>query len=78
MPQWASVWGRDARAWREQLLLTLTHWSVLCGGVIVIAVTIRAFAFGIMDVRHPAFAVMLAAYGAIVVLRLSSRLPYPC
>jgi hypothetical protein len=33
---------RDTLGWREQLLLTLTHWSAVLGGVIAIVVAIRA------------------------------------
>jgi signal transduction histidine kinase len=66
----------DVRAWREQLLNTLTHWSALFGGIIAVGVTIRALAFDFVDARHPAFVVMLVGYGAIVALRLLPRLPY--
>jgi signal transduction histidine kinase/ActR/RegA family two-component response regulator len=66
----------ETGSWREQLLLTLTHWSALFGGVIAIGVTIRALAFDFVDVRHPAFAAMFAGYGAIVALRLLPGLPY--
>src|SRR5688572_2722159 len=66
----------DVRAWREQLLNTLTHWSALFGSVIAVGVTIRALAFDFVDVRHPAFVAMDAAYGAIVALRLLPKLPY--
>ena len=62
--------------WREQLLLTLTHWGALFGGVIAIGVTIRALAFDFVDVSHPAFAAMFVGYGAIVALRLLPGLPY--
>jgi signal transduction histidine kinase/ActR/RegA family two-component response regulator len=67
---------RDARAWREHLLRTLTHWSALFGGVIAIGVVVRTLAIDFVDVRHPAFAAMFAGYGAIVVLRMFPRLPY--
>ena len=45
----------DAGAWRERLLLTLTHWSAVFGGVIAIGVTIRALASGFVDLSNPAF-----------------------
>ena len=63
-------------AWRERLLLSLTHWSAVFGGVIAIGVTIRALASDFVDVSHPAFVVMLVGYGAIVGLRLLPTLPY--
>ena len=66
----------ETGSWREQLLLTLTHWSAIFGGVIAIGVTIRAFAFDFVDVSHPAFAAMFVGYGAIVALRLLPGLPY--
>jgi signal transduction histidine kinase len=66
----------DTPAWREQLLFTLTHWSALLGGVIAIAVTIRALFFDFADVRHPSFVTMLLGYGTIVALRLLPRLSY--
>jgi len=66
----------DARAWREQLLNILTHWSAVFGGVIAAGATIRAIAFGFVDIRHPAFVAMLVGYGAIVALRLRPKLPY--
>jgi signal transduction histidine kinase len=66
----------DALGWREQLLLSLTHWSAVLGGVIAMVVGIRSLAFDVVDVRHPAFAAMLAGYGAIVGLRLWPSLPY--
>ena len=66
----------EARAWREDLLFALTHWSAVCGAVIAIVVTVRALVFDFIDVRHPAFVVMFLAYGAIVALRLLPRLPY--
>ena len=65
-----------APAWREQLLLTLTHWSALLGGVIAVGVVIRALFFDFADVRHPAFVMMFVGYGAIVALRLVPRLSY--
>ena len=65
-----------APAWREQLLLTLTHWSALLGGVIAVGVVIRALFFDFADVRHPAFVMMFVGYGAIVALRLLPRLSY--
>jgi signal transduction histidine kinase/ActR/RegA family two-component response regulator len=65
-----------SRIWREQLLRALTHWSAILGGVIAIGVTIRGLAIDFVDVRHPAFAAMLVAYGAVVVLRLLSDLPH--
>jgi signal transduction histidine kinase/CheY-like chemotaxis protein len=68
--------SRDPRSWREQLLLSLTHWSVIFGGVIALAVAIRALASNFADVRHPAFATMFAAYGAIVGLRFLPGLSY--
>jgi signal transduction histidine kinase/CheY-like chemotaxis protein len=66
----------DTRAWREPLLLALTRWSAIFGGVIAIGVTVRALAFDFVDVRHPAFVTMLAGYGAIVVAQLQPRLRY--
>jgi len=66
----------DAVAWRDQLLLTLTHWSAVLGGVIALVVAVRSLAFDVVDVGHPAFAAMLAGYGAIVGLRLWPSLPY--
>ena len=73
-------YGRASEAqtgpWREQLLLTLTHWGAIFGGVIAIGVTIRALAFNFVDVSHPAFAAMFVGYGAIVALRLLPGLPY--
>ncbi len=66
----------DALEWREQLLLTLTHWSAVLGGVIATVVAIRSLAFDVVDVGHPAFAGLLAGYGAIVGLRLWPGLPY--
>ena len=66
----------DAPTWREELILTLTHWSALLGGIIAIAVIIRAVFFDFADVEHPAFAAMLAGYGAIVALRLLPGLSY--
>jgi signal transduction histidine kinase len=66
----------EGSAWREQLLLTLIHWSALLGGVIAIGVTIRALFTDFADVRHPAFIVMLVGYGAIVVLRLLPGLSF--
>ena len=76
MRSWTSVTGPDARSWREHLLLSLTHWSAVFGGVIALGVTVRAFASDFVDVRHPAFAIMIAAYGAIVALRFLPALPY--
>ncbi len=67
----------DAPAWREELLLTLTHWSALLGGVIAVAVIIRALFFNFADVNHPAFIAMFVGYGGIVALRLLPRLSYP-
>jgi len=66
----------DPLAWREQLLLTVTHWGAIFGGVIAIGVTIRGLLFGFIDIHHPAFAVMMAGYGAIVGLRLWPGLSY--
>src|SRR5688572_19937774 len=66
----------DARALREQLLTTLTHWSAVFGGVIAIGIAVRAHTSGFVDVRDPAFVAMLAGYGAIVALRMLPRLPY--
>ncbi len=66
----------ETGSWREQLLLTLTHWGAILGGVIAIGVTIRALAFDFVDVSHPAFAAMFVGYGAIVALRLLPGLPY--
>ena len=66
----------ETDSWREQLLLTLTHWGAIFGGVIAIGVTIRALAFDFVDVSHPAFAAMFVGYGAIVALRLLPGLPY--
>jgi signal transduction histidine kinase/ActR/RegA family two-component response regulator len=68
--------GPDTRSWREHLLLSLTHWSVVFGGVIALGVTVRAFASDFVDVRHPAFAIMFGAYGVIVALRFLPGLPY--
>ena len=65
-----------AGAWREGLLLSLTHWSAVFGGVIAIGVIIRALASDFVDISHPAFVAMLVGYGAIVALRLLSALPY--
>ena len=59
----------EGSAWRQQLLLTLIHWSTLFGGVIAIGVTIRALFFDFADVRDPAFIAMLVGYGGIAVLR---------
>jgi len=66
----------ETGSWREQLMLTLTHWGAIFGGVIAIGVTIRALAFDFVDVSHPAFAAMFVGYGAIVALRLLPGLPY--
>jgi signal transduction histidine kinase/CheY-like chemotaxis protein len=66
----------DVHSWREELLLTLTHWSAVFGGVIAIDVIIRAIAYNFVDLRHPAFAAMLIGYCTIVALRLAPRLPY--
>jgi len=66
----------DALGWREQLLLSLTHWSAVLGGVIALVVAFRSLASDVVDVGHPAFAAMLAGYGAIVGLRLWPGLPY--
>lgn len=66
----------DAPAWREQLLLTVTHWSALFGGVIAIGVIIRAIFFKFADVSDPSFIAMFTGYGAIVAMRLLPRLPY--
>jgi signal transduction histidine kinase/ActR/RegA family two-component response regulator len=66
----------DARSWREELLLTLTHWCAVIGGVIAIGVVIRALAYDFVDIRHAAFSAMLVSYCAIVALRLAPRLPY--
>src|SRR5262245_54420896 len=66
----------DTRAWREPLLLALTRWSVIFGGVIAIGVTVRALAHDFVDVRHPAFVTMLTGYGAIVVAHFLPRLRY--
>jgi signal transduction histidine kinase len=66
----------DVRSWREELLLTLTHWSAIFGGVIAIGVIIRALAYDFVDVTHPAFSAMLIGYCAIVALRLAPRLRY--
>jgi signal transduction histidine kinase/CheY-like chemotaxis protein len=66
----------DARSWREELLLTLTHWSAVLGGVIAVGVIIRALAYDFVDISHPAFSAMLIGYGAIVALRLAPRAPY--
>jgi signal transduction histidine kinase/CheY-like chemotaxis protein len=66
----------EARAWREQLLNILTHWSAVFGGVIAAGVTVRALAFDFVDVRHPAFLAMLVSYGAILALRLLPTLRY--
>src|SRR6185436_15316401 len=66
----------DALGWREQLLLSLTHWSAVLGGVIALVVAFRSLASDVVDVGHPAFAAMLAGYGAIVGLRLWPSLPY--
>ena len=68
--------AHDALGWREQLLLTLTHWSAVLGGVIAIVVAIRSLAFDVAGVGHPAFAAVLTSYGAIVGLRLWPSLPY--
>jgi signal transduction histidine kinase/ActR/RegA family two-component response regulator len=66
----------ETGSWRELLLLTLTHWGAIFGGVIAIGVTIRTLAFDFVDVSHPAFAAMFVGYGAIVALRLLPGLPY--
>jgi signal transduction histidine kinase/CheY-like chemotaxis protein len=66
----------DTRSWRGELLLTLTHWCALIGGVIAIGVVIRALAYDFVDIRHPAFSAMLIGYCAIVAIRLAPRLPY--
>ena len=66
----------DARSWREELLLTLTHWCAVIGGVIAVGVVVRALAYKFVDIRHPAFSAMLIGYCAIVALRLAPRLPY--
>jgi signal transduction histidine kinase len=63
-------------SWREDLLLILIHWSTLFGSVIAVGVTVRALFFDFADVRHPAFIVMLAGYGAIAALRFLPRLSY--
>ena len=67
----------DAPTWREELILTLTHWSALLGGIIAVAVIIRVVFFDFADVNHPAFVAMFIGYGAIVALRLLPRLSYP-
>jgi signal transduction histidine kinase len=64
------------RAWREQLLLTVSHWSAVFGGIIALGVAIRAVGSNFVDVRHPAFAIMLVTYSAIVAIRFSPGLPY--
>jgi signal transduction histidine kinase/CheY-like chemotaxis protein len=64
------------RAWREQLLLTVTHWSAVFGGIIALGVAIRAVGSNFVDVRHPAFAIMLVTFAAIVAIRFSPGLPY--
>ena len=66
----------EGSAWRQQLLLTLIHWSTLFGGVIAIGVTIRALFFDFADVRDPAFIAMLVGYGGIAVLRFLPGLSY--
>ena len=53
----------------------MTHWAAVCSGVVAIEVTVRALVFGFVDVRIPAFVVMLAGYVAIVALRILSPLP---
>jgi two-component system cell cycle sensor histidine kinase/response regulator CckA len=68
--------GSEGRGWRQQLLLTLIHWSTLFGGVIAIGVTIRAFFFDFVDVRHPAFIAMFVGYGGIAALRFLPGLSY--
>ena len=76
MPVMSERSPEDVVAWRDELLLTLTHWSAVLGGVIAVVVAIRSLAFDVVDVGHPAFAAMLAGYGAIVGLRLWPTLPY--
>ena len=44
--------------------------------MIALGVAIRALASNFADVRHPAFATMFAAYGAIVGLRFLPGLSY--
>ncbi|HEU4688195.1 MAG TPA: ATP-binding protein [Vicinamibacterales bacterium] len=66
----------EGSAWREQLLVTLIHWSTLFGGVIAIGVTLRALFFDFADVRDPAFIAMLVGYGGIAVLRFLPSLSY--
>jgi signal transduction histidine kinase/CheY-like chemotaxis protein len=66
----------DAPAWREQLLLTVTHWSALFGSVIAVGVIVRAVLFDFADVSDPSFITMFLGYGAIVAMRLLPRLPY--
>src|SRR5262245_54007472 len=66
----------DARSWREELLLRLTHWCAVIGGVIAVGVIVRALAYDFVDIFHPAFSAMLIGYCAIVALRLAPRLPY--
>src|SRR5262245_3562895 len=76
MPMMAERTRLDHLAWREQLLLTVTHWAAIFGGVIAIGVTVRALFFGFIDIHHPAFAVMMASYGGIVASRLWPGLSY--
>jgi signal transduction histidine kinase len=66
----------DAPAWREQLLLTVTHWSALFGGVIAVGVIIRAVFFNFADAGDPSFIAMFLGYGAIVATRLLPGLSY--
>jgi signal transduction histidine kinase/CheY-like chemotaxis protein len=72
----ASLTSVNVHSWREDLLLTLTHWCAVFGGVIAIGVIIRALFYNFVDVRHPAFSAMLVGYCAIVALRLAPGLPY--
>jgi hypothetical protein len=39
----------EALSWREELLFTLTHWSVIFGGVIAIAVILRALVYDFVE-----------------------------
>src|SRR5678815_4049263 len=66
----------DAPAWREQLLLTVTHWSALFGGVIAVGVIIRSVFFNFADAGDPSFIAMFLGYGAIVATRLLPGLSY--
>ncbi len=50
--------------WHDALLLKLTHWSAILGGVMAVSVAAQALILGQLDVRHPAFWAMYLAWAA--------------